>query len=677
MADVKTVLKTQFLRSEPKRLPLTFIDPGDGGGSLQVTAGEKVNAGSKPDIDENAEGIKWVFVEAIDGPQIEKRKGYVSAEYLGPADSVVTGPGSLQPFSEQVDEEDFANTCYLQAVLNETNPAFLYALAFAISGQDWKDDKVQTTDPDGIFRFPTKTWQHLISLPEAIGILPGDIKFPEVQCIVAAILAARSANVLENSITDRGLSAVDLFLAHIFADADEQAFGANAALVVLKADQTQTSDTVIAPIYPDAAVRTAFFNRNVNIFNANGSATIGDALKNCEGRLDSGFDAVRELAEDIEGDVFGNSTDSKSSDPILGSVGDDGSADSLTGIANGIDRRQFLGELKQNPAVIKKSADMVKGEVGWSAPHDTKVVQLETAFNRAMTRGHSLAQALWSTSEAGSRGYYQGGSNGTYSRPVTTAEFDDFKKNILSEILSGSKKSEELLGFVATGNASPPVSTKQFNKGMQGGNLPTALLNHPESYFFEGPFKFPFKRLQGGESISLPMALAPSGQIALGGEPPEQMDGDTEGSGPSGGKFNVPRGTPMSPPADRKTIKLSNGEEVTVNKVVAEQFLGFFNDLIKAGAPVRKLGGINTRPKNASEHPIGYAVDWAQSDRNKVAPAVAKWISKNRDALKNLERRWGLSGGENWNNPDTGHFSIERVLGAQHLTASRNASETA
>ena len=83
-------------------------------------------------------------------------------------------------------------------------------------------------------------------------------------------------------------------------------------------------------------------------------------------------------------------------------------------------------------------ADMVKGEVGWSAPHDTKVVQLETALNRAMARGDSLAQALLSTSEDRVRGYYQGGQNGTYSRPVTAGEFEDFKKNILPELLAGS-----------------------------------------------------------------------------------------------------------------------------------------------------------------------------------------------------------------------------------------------
>ena len=179
------------------------------------------------------------------------------------------------------------------------------------------------------------------------------------------------------------------------------------------------------------------------------------------------------LAAEADSDVFGDSIPSHPTDAIPGGDGpgaDDGASHAtktLTGAVNGIDRRQFLDELK-NPAIVKKMADMVKGEVGWSAPHDTKVVQLETAFNRAMARGHSLAQALLSTSEDRVRGYYQGGQNGTYSRPVTAAEFEDFKKNILPELLAGSNKSEELLHFIATGNASPPTSTAQFRRGTQG-----------------------------------------------------------------------------------------------------------------------------------------------------------------------------------------------------------------
>jgi hypothetical protein len=273
------------------------------------------------------------------------------------------------------------------------------------------------------------------------------------------------------------------------------------------------------------------------------------------------------------------------------------------------------------------------------------------------------------------RGYYQGGQNGTYSRPTIAAEFEDFKQNILPELLAGSNKSEKLLHFIATGNASPPTSTAQFRRGTQGADLPTAVPGHPESYFHEPPFRFPFKRLQGGESISAPIGPSSSGpsQLSTDGEPPERMDGDTEGNGPIGGKFNVKAGTPIAPESDRQTITLSNGGKVTINKAIAEQFRGFFNDLIKLGAPVRGLGGFGVRG-NPSEHPLGFAVDWAQHSRDVVDADVRQWIDGHRNVLKKLELRWGLSGGENWHNPDTGHFSIERIFGEEHLKASREAS---
>ena len=151
------------------------------------------------------------------------------------------------------------------------------------------------------------------------------------------------------------------------------------------------------------------------------------------------------------------------------------------------------------------------------------------------------------------------------------------------------------------------------------------------------------------------------------------MDGDTEGSGPPGGKFNVKAGTPISPAERSPNNHTHNGEKVTVNKAIAEQFRGFFNDLIKLGAPVRGLGGFGVRG-NPSEHPIGFAVDWAQHSRDVVDPDVRQWIDGHRGVLNKMELRWGLSGGENWHNPDTGHFSIERIFGQQHLMASREAS---
>ena len=72
--------------------------------------------------------------------------------------------------------------------------------------------------------------------------------------------------------------------------------------------------------------------------------------------------------------------------------------------------------------------------------------------------------------------------------------------------------------------------------------------------------------------------------------------------------------------------------------------------------------------------PAGMRSIGQQTKRNVVTADVQHWIDGHRDLLRKLERRWGMSGGENWHNPDTGHFSIELILGEAHLKASREAS---
>jgi hypothetical protein len=146
--------------------------------------------------------------------------------------------------------------------------------------------------------------------------------------------------------------------------------------------------------------------------------------------------------------------------------------------------------------------------------------------------------------------------------------------------------------------------------------------------------------------------------------------GDISGrAGSYGGAFNVPKGSPQS--GQRQTITLSNGTQVTVNAKAAEQFKGFFNDMIAAGAPVKSLGGYGNRPGNPSQHPPGLAIDWAQHSRNVVDPDVQRWISSNRGVLDKLEEKWGMSGGEKWKSPDTGHFSIQTLYGTEHLAKLR------
>jgi hypothetical protein len=675
---VMKVNLTSPLRKEPRDASDQVVAAD--GTPLRVFGGEPVKTGGKDSVTEQVgdHSVTWVFVEATKPPDVANRKGFVNNKFLVDEATDVPVVVAFNPFSTHVDREDFATTCYLQATENSTNTAYLYALAFVLSGDQWSATEVKTDDaPEapavGVYRFTKEAWASLISEPEAEGILAEQIKFPEVQCTVAAIVAKKSADLLTATITSRGLNAVDLFLAHLCAGT--KGFGSVASAMVFQAnntDSTQSAETVFKAVFSDTAARTAFFKRNESIFNADGLATIAQVLERCATKMGAGFDKVRRVAHEIDADVFGDGVPPGPTDPISGGTGGDaGPTQILIGVVNGIDRRQFLDELK-NPSIVKKLADMVKGEVGWTAPTDTRFVQAETAFNRAMARGQSLARVLLSRSENFNLGYYQGGANGTYSRPVTATEFEDFKKNFLPALVAGSNRSEALLHFIATGNASPPVSTEQYANGTQGGDLPTAIPGHPESYFHEPPFRFDFKRLQGGESIALP--TGPSAPASDHGEPPEHMEGDTEGSGPVGGKFNVPAGTPISPPSEHQTITLSNNERVTINKMVSGQFLGFFNDLIRLGAPVRGLGGFGVRPHNRSQHPRGLAIDWAQHDRDVTDPDVRQWIDSHLAVLKKLEMRWGLSGGETWNDKDTGHFSIERIFGELHLKAAREAS---
>src|SRR5262249_12532061 len=185
---VMKMLADQPLAKEPKDSS-DFVDLNDGTGPLQVFAGDKVNTGAKDSVQETVDGreITWVFVEALSGENADKKKGFVSAKFLvAEGTAVPMSPGFL-PFSTAVEKSKFAEACYVQAVLSKTNPAYLYALAFALSGDKWSPTQVQTGDTAGVFRFPKETWQSLLSETEAAGIQADQIKFPDAQCVVAAI----------------------------------------------------------------------------------------------------------------------------------------------------------------------------------------------------------------------------------------------------------------------------------------------------------------------------------------------------------------------------------------------------------------------------------------------------------------------------------------------------------
>jgi len=73
-------------------------------------------------------------------------------------------------------------------------------------------------------------------------------------------------------------------------------------------------------------------------------------------------------------------------------------------LARGIDRSQFRPEIASDPELVVKMTHMVFGEVGRHAPLPVKIIQLETAFNRAQARGQTLAHVLLSVKESPSDG---------------------------------------------------------------------------------------------------------------------------------------------------------------------------------------------------------------------------------------------------------------------------------
>jgi hypothetical protein len=150
-------------------------------------------------------------------------------------------------------------------------------------------------------------------------------------------------------------------------------------------------------------------------------------------------------------------------------------------LAHGIDRSQFRPEIAGDPELVVKMTHMVFGEVGRHAPLPVKIIQLETAFNRAQARGQSLAHVLLSVKESPSDGYYAIDTYCAAAEP-TPDEVETFKKTVLTAVLHGSNLSDVGYGPM-TGNASADVAAHQFAKGDPGYQLQAG-----DAYFREGPF---------------------------------------------------------------------------------------------------------------------------------------------------------------------------------------------
>jgi hypothetical protein len=177
-----------------------------------------------------------------------------------------------------------------------------------------------------------------------------------------------------------------------------------------------------------------------------------------------------------------------------------------------IDRSSFQNE--NNDDTAYRAAWMVNGEIGSKASTRQKIVQLETAFNRAQSRHQTLAHALLASRERGDAGYYSGrpGQVATYresARP-TPEQFAAFKRDIWDPVMKGSNLSDIGYGPM-TGNASGSTAAAQFRNKTPGYTF------GQETYFREGPFKYGFSLPQLRQAPPQQPApqIAPGAQAAL------------------------------------------------------------------------------------------------------------------------------------------------------------------
>jgi hypothetical protein len=274
----------------------------------------------------------------------------------------------------------------------------------------------------------------------------------------------------------------------------------------------------------------------------------------------------------------------------------------------------------------------------YKGSHDWEGVQIHRAFNDNLDKLYTA---------------------GCFS--IKASEWPKFKQHLIEE----GRKHPEGLQLTVGPNGMASITSRGSGQEL----VPSKARDAANDDRKQGPV----------HAASAAASVTPGGSKAGAPVGPKEggvLPGDDPGSGgpgSHGGRFNAPTGARIAPGSQLETVTLSNGQKVTVNKKAAGQFKGFFNDLIAAGAPVRSLGGPGMRG-NPSQHPNALAVDWAQHSRDVVDPDVRKWIDSHRDLMAGFEKRWGISGGENWGHKDTGHVSIDTLYGEEHLKQAQIAS---
>lgn len=303
MSEKFTVIGFEFPLVEPHGGADNARIDGD---IVEIRSGDEIRKIGDP-IEEKEHGLVldiWQEVEASGG-----RRGFILELTIDNLTEDTIHLKDFDVFKPEIEKEKFADACFRQAVTFKTNPAYLYALAFCESGTAWTADKVTSPKEKdgaaGTFQFVSEVWASLIKEPGLGDITSDDIKFPQMQCVAAAAQTVNSAKLIKAFIGARGITSVDLYLAHLFGASGD--FGSKGAKIILKAKDANENDPIKAAldkIYTgNKSERESFIKRKTNLLPNGDATTIKQFLDVCAETLDKAYDAVEELGHRIAGSL--------------------------------------------------------------------------------------------------------------------------------------------------------------------------------------------------------------------------------------------------------------------------------------------------------------------------------------------------------------------------------------
>lgn len=276
----------------------------------------------------------------------------------------------------------------------------------------------------------------------------------------------------------------------------------------------------------------------------------------------------------------------------------------------GVDRSRIAQELQQNPALMKKFADMTYGEVRGQGPVAAQI-QAESAADRALTRNIPFSQSLLSVAEDPRRGYY---ASDTYKRPANPQEMASFQKDILPKVLAGSEEGFNTLGFRPTGNASQlGFAQRRADQGMYDNyKWLSGVPGKGEMYALERGdaarqaknlrSNFPAELMSPKSDAEMAMSFGPtqvasSDNFVPSGPQPPQVGQFTPGALP-----NVPTaavrptgiGAPASPAPQpmqqpQQVAQAQNADAQRLAPQIPQNVRDGYNQLIRAGARKQAL----------------------------------------------------------------------------------------